>query len=103
MSIPQASGSPTTGRVAPAFWLSDRRRCRESSCGRAYHGVEPSRQHFAAKLARRRPQRVHLPADLARIDAGLAELDGMADQPGFEPRRLSLQMKLQPKLRRRAE
>src|SRR5580700_8444053 len=103
MSAPPTIGSPTTGRAAPAFWLSAWRRCRESSCGRAYHRVEPSGQHFAAKLARRRPKRLRLPAHLARIDAGLAELDGMADQPGFESRRLGFQMKLQRELRWRAE
>src|ERR1700691_5827086 len=54
------------------------------------HRVEPSRQHFAAQFARRRPECLRLPAYLARIDAGLAELDGVADQPGFEPRRFGL-------------
>src|ERR1700731_775096 len=98
MSARPTTGSPTAGRAAPAFWLSDRPRCRESSCSCAYHGVEPGRHHLAAKLARRRPQRLHLAANLAWIDAGLAEFDGMADQPSLKARGLGLQMKLQRQL-----
>ena len=64
--------------------------------------IEPRRQHLASNFARRRPERARLLAHLARIDAGLAELDGVADEPAFEPRRLGLQMKLQRELRRRA-
>ena len=75
---------------------SDRRRCRESSCARLQ---PPVSSHAASTLCP--ASRIAGPSvrawsrKLARIDAGLAEFDGVADQPGFEPCRLGLQMKLQ--------
>ena len=64
--------------------------------------IEPSREHFLSEFARRRAERARLHTQFARIEAGFAELDGVADQPAFEPRRLRFQMKLQGELRRRA-
>src|SRR6476469_8765907 len=99
------AGPPTRNQVSSASdWLASRRPRSSLSCAlscgtRSGNMIKPSGQHFAAEFADRRAVGLCLRAQRPRIDAGLAQFDGVADQPILEPRGLGLQMKLQGELR----
>src|ERR1700691_2375221 len=96
------TGSPAAVRAISAFLPSGRVRYRENSCGRSRNRIEPGRQYGAAGRGGGVAVRLVLRAQGGRVDAGLAELDGMANEPAFDTRRLDLDMKLQGKLLRPA-
>ena len=97
---PGQLGERLVGQQPPAqfrhFCFQIGARYRESSCGCSRHSIEPGRQHVASKFARS-PRPSARPASRSSRGSipGLAELDGVADEPAFEARRLGLEVKLQ--------